>query len=309
MHDCFVPGLSVVSTNNMITKINPRLGAMPSETRLARPTVALLIPSKNRHDCLQRSLPSWQIAAKAANADIIICDQSLRVFSAPDVTVLHRPQLNGLPAARNELLANCQADVVIFVDDDTDIAPDLLTTVQILAQREITMMAWGPVIEVRSWWIRCAHRLVQLGVFADPRRRTHGASDQRSSLLFGCCFAVRRNVACAIGFDARRSGYALGEDADFFRRLNAPAARIASRFSRHLHATHRKDGQDRSNPWQRGVDKGAFLRWWARQHGSQNPMTILHLGLALAAAASGFGQESASWRGVLAGLRQPTNHA
>ncbi len=266
-------------------------------------SVDIVIPTRNRHACLQRSLPSLSKAAAAARARIIICDQSREPFISHDIETIHRPDLNGLPAARNVLLMQSRAEVVVFVDDDTDISPDFVVTVQQLAQREPQVLAWGPVMETRERWVRRLHRLAQLGIFADARRQTHRPNNKPTTMLFGCCFAVRRLAALAIGFDARRPGYALGEDADFFHRLrNAHDGRIVSRFSDQLLAHHRRDGHDRSDAFTRGQAKGAFLYWWARRHGGGNPLTCAHLGIALAAASAGFGAEPADWRGVWLGV-------
>lgn len=266
-------------------------------------SVDIVIPTRNRHACLERSLPSLRKAAAAARAGIIICDQSQEPFIAPDIETLHRPDLNGLPAARNVLLKQSCAEVVIFVDDDTDINPEFVVMVQRLALREPRMLAWGPVMETRGLWVRRLHRLAQLGVFADTRRHTHRPCDKPTTMLFGCCFAVRRLEALTVGFDARRPGYALGEDADFFQRLrNAHDGRRVSRFSDQLIARHRRDGHDRSNAFARGQAKGAFLHWWARHHGGGNPLTCAHLGIALVAASAGFGAEPADWRGIWLGL-------
>ncbi len=271
---------------------------------LPSPTVDLLIPTRNRHDCLRRNLPSWQAAA-AGRAGIILCDQSAQAFTAAEVKILHRPELAGLPAARNVLLAASSAEVVIFLDDDCEIAADFVQVVQCLAREEQNVLAWGPVVEHRSRWNRRLHRLVHHGAFADQRRLLAGPSDRPTAALFGCCFAVRRVAATAIGFDARRPGYALGEDLDFFKRLAAAHPPRCTRFVRRLHAVHRQDGADRADAYRRGLAKGAFLLWLARRHGGGDPLTLLHLGLALLAAASGRGHEPASWRGVLAGLSRP----
>jgi GT2 family glycosyltransferase len=271
-------------------------------------SIDILIPTRNRHDCLAQSLPSLRRAAAHGHSQIIICDQSPKPFTAPDIITLHRPDLNGLPAARNVLLEYSQADVVIFLDDDTDITIDFVVTVRRLAHSEPHFTAWGPVIEQRGRWLRRLHRLVHLGVFADARRQTTGPFDHPTTLLFGCCFAVRRIAALAVGFDARRPGYALGEDADFFYRLryadHRHQGRLVARFCRQLSAIHRRDGHDRADPVARGRAKGAFLWWWARRHGGHHPLTLIHLGIALLAAASGFGAEPANWRGVCQGLGQ-----
>lgn len=265
-------------------------------------SLAFLIPTKDRHDCLRRWLPSVLRAAQAADAEVVLCDQSATPFTALGVRVLHRPDLGGLPAARNALLAAVAADVVCFLDDDSEVAADFGLLLRELADREPQLLAWGPVVEARSLTIRRLHRLCQLGSLHDPRRLTTGPSDRPTSALFGCCFAVRRQAALAVGFDARRPGYALGEDLDFFLRLARRWGPGRVRFARCLRAIHHGDGGGRAAPLARGRAKAGFLCWLARRHGGGNPATLLHLALALAAAAGGRGHEPASWAGVLTGL-------
>jgi len=257
-----------------------------------------LIPTKNRATSLARTLASVLPAARRAGAGVLICDQSSTPFTAPPgVTVLHRPDLSGLPAARNVLLAASRAAVVCFLDDDVDVGGDLGVRLIALAAAEPTCAGWGPVVETRPTSVRRLHRLAQLGVFRDPRRLTARRCDQPTTALFGCCFAVRRAAAVAVGFDARRPGYALGEDLDFFRRLRHPLRFVAA-----LRVVHRRDGADRADPVVRGVIKARFLLWLAHRHGHGDPATPLHLVLALAAAAWPHGQEAASWRGLATGL-------
>ena len=259
---------------------------------------AVLIPTRDRHACLARSLRTVLPAAGAIDAEIVVCDQSAIPFAAtPAIRVLHRPDLSGLPAARNALLRATAAEVVCFLDDDTDLAPDFGLRLRELAETEPEVTAWGPVVEVRDARTRRLHRVAQHGVFRDPRRLTGRHNDRSTRALFGCCFAVRRTAALATGFDARRPGYALGEDFDFFLRLAGPV-----RFASTLRAVHRRDGGGRADPQTRGLDKAAFLIWLARRHGGPNPATLLHLLLALAAAASGKGQEPGALRGVLGGI-------
>jgi GT2 family glycosyltransferase len=272
-----------------------------------RPRLAFLIPTRDRHACLARSLGPLLRAVHGlgdGGAEVLVCDQSREPFAAPaGVRVLHRPDLNGLPAARNVLLAASTAEVACFLDDDTDLAEDFAVRLRGLAEREPATVAWGPVVETRGTWTRRLHRLAQLGALRDPRRLVARAADRPARALFGCCFAVRRAWAAEVGFDSRRPGYALGEDLDFFLRLGRVAgAGRTIRFAAGLVAHHRRDGADRASPVARGRAKADFLIWLARRHGGRNPATMVHLLLALMAAGSGRGHEPGSWRGAARGV-------
>lgn len=257
--------------------------------------IDLAIPTKNRGASLARTLR----LASRTSARTLVCDQSSTPSEHPQT--IHRPDLNGLPAARNVLLAESDADVLVFLDDDTDIAADFVTQLASCIQRWPNAAGWGPVLEVRPRAVRRIHRLVHLGCLHDPRRLTGARLDHGTSALFGACFAVRRVEALAIGFDARRPGYALGEDLDFCKRL---ANGREFRFCRDLKAIHRCDGANRADPLKRGTAKGEFLVWLARRHGGQNPCTIFHLLLAVVVAGLGGGRERANALGVFAGIRR-----
>jgi len=261
---------------------------------LSRVRIAWLIPTKNRHGSLPRTVRLLRRAARPSD-EILLCDQTATPYPATaGITVLHRPDLNGLPAARNALLQATTAEVVCFLDDDTDLAPDFGAVLANLIATQPDVDGWGPVLEVRPRRIRRLHRLAQWGCFRDPRRLTGARIDAATSALFGAAFAVRTAVARQTGFDARRPGYALGEDLDFCWRAGG-----RFRFARKLRAWHRRDGADRADPARRAHGKVAFLVWLARRHGGGNPVTVLHLLLALAAAASGQGQERAKRTAVL----------
>ena len=257
-------------------------------------STVLLIPTRDRHASLPRTLG----LAQHTGVPALVCDQSAIPY--PTTRVLHRPDLNGLPAARNALLAASDADIAVLMDDDTDLAPDFAERLRECVARWPDAAGWGPVLEVRPRAVRRLHRLVHLGCFHDPRRLAGARIDAPTAALFGACFAVRRVEALATGFDARRPGYALGEDLDFCLR-HARGRRF--RFCRDLKAIHRRDGANRADPLKRGRAKGEFLVWLARRHGGRNPLTVLHLLLALAVAALGRGEEPGSARGVWAGAR------
>jgi GT2 family glycosyltransferase len=241
-------------------------------------TLAVCIPSKNRHGELARSMQSVLRMAQQSCSRVVICDQSTQAFAAPGADVIHSPQLSGLPAARNALLRATTADLILFLDDDTDVAEDLGKRLILLADHEPHISAWGPVVEHRGIWPRRLHRLLHLGCLRDLRRLTSRHSDCRTRELFGCCFAVRRSAALAVGgFDARLPGYALGEDRDFCWRLHEAGFRM--RFASDLRAHHRAVGGQRP----RLGARLRYLRWFASQHGCDNPATVLHLLLTAAA--------------------------
>lgn len=240
--------------------------------------LAVLIPSKRRHGELAASLASVLPMARGCAAEVVICDQSPAPFSHAGIRLLHRPDLPGLPAARNVLLAATDAELVLFLDDDTDVAADLGSRLLALAAAEPDIAAWGPVVETRRRSERRLHRLGFLGCLRDGRRLVAGPCDRPARELFGCCFAVRRAAALAVGgFDARLPGYALGEDRDFCRRLDAAGFRL--RFARGLRARHRAVGGQRPR-------LGAVLAyacWFASRHGRGEPATPAHAALAAAA--------------------------
>ncbi|MDA3961959.1 MAG: glycosyltransferase [Planctomycetota bacterium] len=254
--------------------------------------IAILIASRGRHSELAQH--RWP-----ASSPTLICDQSPAPFETDAAQVLHRPDLSGLPAARNVLLHASDTEWVVFLDDDAEPAADFLEQLEGCIASDPKVVAWGPVVETRGRWLRRAHRLLQLGTMRDPRRLTAGPADLPTRALFGCCFAVRRDVALHTGFDERRHGYALGEDLDFFLRLPG-----RKRFAQNLRCVHHESDAGRASPSERGHAKTAFLRWIARRHGGRNPATLLHLTLASVAAlcAGTQAREYATVSGIYCGL-------
>ncbi len=240
--------------------------------------IDILIPSKNRAAQLALSRSNVDAMAGRCGARVRICDQSCVPTLWPSAEILHQPDLPGLPAARNTLIATSNADILIFLDDDTDPAPDLGECIRVIAAAEPHIAAWGPVVETRGAWPRRLHRLLHLGCLRDSRRLTSRRCDHETRELFGCCFAVRRSAALAVGgFDARLPGYALGEDRDFCWRLHAAGFRL--RFVSALRAHHRAVGGQRPPL----AARLRYLRWFAARHGRGNPATVLHLLLTAAA--------------------------
>ncbi|MFM2089755.1 MAG: hypothetical protein RLZZ127_244 [Planctomycetota bacterium] len=254
-------------------------------TGTAAAAIAVVIPTKNRHRELARSLLTVVPAARAAGARVRICDQSPVPFPVPawcadTVAVDHRPDLRGLPAARNALIAAVAAEVLVFLDDDTDLARDAVVAVRDAAAREPAIAGWGPVCEVRPRRQRRFYRLLRLGAFRDARRLTGARTDAATPELFGCACAFRRSALLAVrGFDARLPGYALGEDQDCGRRLVAAGFRL--RFLRGCRAWHRREGANRADPWKGLVNTWRWSRWWAARHGRGEPLTPLHRALAM----------------------------
>ena len=252
--------------------------------------LTLAIPSRDRPWSLCRCLASVAQAAAGWPVEILVLDQSAQALAGPGPwRIIHDPVCSGLPAARNRLLALARSPVVCFLDDDVEVAEDFVAVLLTLVDREPRIDAWGPVVECRSLWRRRWHRLLQLGALRDPRRLIARACDRSSAALFGCCFAVRRPAALACGaFDARRRGYALGEDLDFFLRLRAHGGQI--RFVADLRAIHHHDPGGRANRWGHLRCCAQWLHLLARRHGAHNPVSLAHLAVAVLAVVVGGGR-------------------
>jgi len=115
--------------------------------------VAIAIATRDRHDELLATLTRLD----AGGMEILVLDQSPTPATHPGARVLHRPQVPGLPAARNMLMAATAAEWLLFLDDDADITNDFLSELQALIAAE--PQAWRDYDHEDLLY---AHRVIRL---------------------------------------------------------------------------------------------------------------------------------------------------
>ncbi len=219
-------------------------------------TLSVLIPTKNRPADLLTCLRSV-VTQEPHPQEIVIVDQSA-TSSLADVAGMvkphgirlryeHAPQLLGLTHARNRAVDLSTGDVVLFIDDDVELAPGYLREILRLfeADRQRRIGGAGGLIvnlpgslsrlqRIRSW-------LFYRGPFSVERDtlafHLHpGTRPRRALRLHGGDLALRREVFAHFRFDEGYSGYSFGEDRDFTVQVSTrfelwwvPGARLTHR--------------------------------------------------------------------------------
>lgn len=121
--------LSLCSGRDQLVSDDLLAGADKS---LVGPSIAIVVPSKNREDDILRCLGS--IRLQAAQPDqIIVIDQSprpYRIDAFSDVLHVHEPKLTGLTAARNYAIQFVRTQIVLFLDDDVELLDDCVTALR-----------------------------------------------------------------------------------------------------------------------------------------------------------------------------------
>jgi len=167
--------------------------------------------------------------------EIIVVDQSdwypegvrerLEELGAAGVIryIYQRPP--NLPAARNRILAEARSDVVIFVDDDVELAPGFVAgharnyfddTVWAVAGRVRQRLGWPRRWSPRRWRKELDYRFFN---FEGTERRDVGSFP-------GMNHSVRRRVLDLGGYDEGYTGVALREEGDLALRILEAGGRI-----------------------------------------------------------------------------------
>jgi GT2 family glycosyltransferase len=137
----------------------------------------------------------------------------------------------GLTRQRNEGVRQAEGDVIVFLDDDVEVAPDLFAALERGYRDRQVVGATGRVIEEgerRFGNKRSLARPLLLGrgregtmtSFGYPRRPQRPDRELDVEFMQGCLMSGRREAVARVGFDERLGGYALAEDEDFSYRLS-----------------------------------------------------------------------------------------
>lgn len=255
-----------------------------------RLSVAVVIPTKQRPERLAR-LVAALLEQTAPIDELIVVDQSdtdagrARVTRLverapagrrPALHYVRDPSIAGAAAARNVGLDRARADIVVCVDDDMALEPDVLERLLAHHRRDPSLGALTPVITnyaPPARWRRLLTAVFCRGPFRDERqpvywhwrrRREDGLVPVR--MLGTGVLSLRRAALGDLRFDPRYRGPSLGEDLDLSWALAARGWRLAI-------ATDARVVHDRGpRPPQRYEE--AMLTSWAFAYHKHQPKTL-----------------------------------
>jgi GT2 family glycosyltransferase len=175
-----------------------------------------------------------------------------------------------LTLQRNLGIEDASGDVIVFLDDDVDIEPDLFSRLDEAYGDPDVAGATGRIVEPESGrrgGPRSALRRLLPGGgregtftrYGYPRYLGDVDSPADVEFMQGCFMSARRELAAQVRFDEQLGGYALAEDEDFSYRLSR-LGRI--RYLPEIVVHHRKLGfgsQDARRFGQLVVENRAYL--------------------------------------------------
>lgn len=102
-------------------------------------TIAIMIPTKDRRDLLERCLESALNQTVPADEIIVVNDGSIDgtktfldgfVASHPTMRVIHREKNGGVNTARNQGIKTAKSDWIANLDDDDEFVPETIATMK-----------------------------------------------------------------------------------------------------------------------------------------------------------------------------------
>lgn len=204
------------------------------------PPAAIIVPTADHPALLRRALASVR-AKSPPNTRIVVVDNgkaaamedatTALALSGPDVTLLRRPGPFNFSAFCNEAVAACDEQLLVFLNDDTEVLSDgWLTRLAALAFDPGTG-AVGARLTFPDGRLQHAGVLVGMGESAghlgamapgeDPGWAGRNVVVHEVSAVTGACLAVERDKFLAVGgFDAEHLPVELS-DIDLCLKLNA----------------------------------------------------------------------------------------
>jgi GT2 family glycosyltransferase len=194
---------------------------------------SVVIPTIDRVENLRATLASVAAADPPAAETIVVDGSPERSAEevANEFAARYVHTAPGLTAQRNRGAEAAAGDVVVFLDDDVEVASDFLGRLDEVYEDTGIIGATGRVIEPESRRLGGPRsRLRKLlpgggreGTFTRygyPRYLRHPDRATDVEFMQGCLMTARRDAVVAVGFDEALPGYALGEDEDFSYRLS-----------------------------------------------------------------------------------------
>jgi glycosyltransferase involved in cell wall biosynthesis len=200
---------------------------------------SVVIPTMRRESILEATLDSLRRCDPAPD-EVIVIDADAERSSQPVVTAFDQqvaPAVRyhntepSLTRQRNLGIDGAVGDVVVFLDDDVSIEPDLFGRLAEVYADESVVGATGRVIEPQTHSKlgpdSGLRRLLPGGGedgrftrYGYPRYIRDRDHDRDVEFMQGCFMSARVEAARAVRFDEHLTGYALAEDEDFSYRLS-----------------------------------------------------------------------------------------
>jgi glycosyltransferase involved in cell wall biosynthesis len=200
---------------------------------------SIVIPTLGREEILETTLASIRRCEPAPD-EVIVIDASSGGSAREVVRALDDDErsltvryLQSEPSAtrqRNLGIDEATGDVLVFLDDDVTLPPDLFARLAELYRDETIVAATGRVVEPDPWSLASDSRLRRLlpgggveGTFTRygyPRYLVESGEARDVEFMRGCFMSARREAATKVRFDEHLGGYSLGEDEDFSYRLS-----------------------------------------------------------------------------------------
>jgi GT2 family glycosyltransferase len=192
-----------------------------------------------REQILDATLESLQ-RCEPPPSEVIVIDADPEGSSRPIVTSFEKqvsPAVHylvskpSLTRQRNLGIDDATGDIVVFLDDDVEIEPDLFACLAEVYRDPSVIGATGRVIEPEAGRRGGPHsgfrRLLPGGGpeggftrYGYPRYLTDLDRARSVEFMPGCFMSARREAAAGVRFDESMGGYALAEDEDFSYRLS-----------------------------------------------------------------------------------------
>lgn len=200
---------------------------------------SVVIPTMRREAILEATLASLERCDPAPD-EVIVVDSDDDGSSQPVVTAFDHavsPAVRyvrttpSLTRQRNIGIDDSSGDVILFLDDDVSIEPDLFARLEEVYRDPEVVGVTGTLIEPesrrRGGPASPLRRLLPGGGregtftrYGYPRYIRSLDTPHDVEFMPGCFMSARRDLAAQVRFDEHMGGYALAEDEDFSYRLS-----------------------------------------------------------------------------------------